>query len=156
MKRFWFLFLMPLITAPMTCVEAVCHWDDRELGQQRIEEARQQVRETGEWTTPSWWRDDQDPLDGLLDFASRPWVSAVRGGDCEDAMLLARSILNAFETIRAYVEGPGGWHAILLWSTPDGWRIITNMVLLPCVAPTAEAVAYMLFGSDTEDMLLLD
>lgn len=150
MRRFWFLFLMPIWSNTLSCMEALPRLDDRDEGQRRIEEVREEVAESGTWPFIDWWRGRQDPLNGYLDFASRPWVSAARGsGDCEDATVLAMFILQRYETLRASVVSTFGRHSVLLWRTVDGWRVISNMILLPWVALSPWAVADMIFGSDT-------
>lgn len=152
MRRFWFLFVLPIWSNTLSCVEALPHLQDMDEGRARIAEVRAEVDETGTWPFVEWWTDKED---SFLDFASRPWVSAARGsGDCEDAMVLARVILQSYETLRVYVETSRGWHAALLWHTPAGWVVISNMVLLPWIAATAAGVAAMIFGSDTLDMII--
>lgn len=155
MRRFWFLVLLPVWSDSLGCLEALPRLDDRDEGHARITEVRAEIDETGAWPCVEWWTDKQDPAGGLLDFASQPWLSAARGsGDCDDAMVLAEEILYGYETLRAYVETARGWHAVLLWHAEEGWRVISNMVLLPWIALTPEAVADMIFGSDTLDVII--
>jgi len=155
MQRFWFLVILPLWNGSAGCLEASMHLDDRDEGVRRIEETRVEIAETGAWPHIEWWTDEADPLGGWFDFTSIPWVSAARGsGDCDDAMALAEAILRGYETLRVFVESSRGWHAALLWHTPGGWVVISNMVLLPWIADTAEEVAYMIFGSDTQDVFI--
>lgn len=152
MRRFWFLVLLPIWSDSLGCLEALPRLDDRNEGQQRIAEVRAEVAGAGTWPVVEWWTDKED---GFLDFASKPWVSAARGsGDCDDAMVLAREILRGYETLRAYVETAQSWHAVLLWHAEEGWRVISNMVLLPWIALTPDAVADMIFGSDTLDVFI--
>ena len=69
------------------------------------------------------WR--SDPLRGLLDFASRPWVSIARGrGDCDDMMLIAEFALEGRydEGHRAFVyDAAGSGHALYVLRKGDRW-----------------------------------
>ncbi len=141
MKRFWFLFLWPVFSDSIGCVESLQYLPERDFGEQRIQEVRQEVEDAG-WPYVDWWSDKKD---GFLDFASEAWVSAAHGhGDCDEAMVLAEEILRAYETIRAFTEN----HVVLLWQTPGGWMMISNMVLLPWIAPTPQELMELVFGSD--------
>ncbi len=74
------------------------------------------------------WR--SDPLRGLLDFASRPWVSVSRGrGDCDDMMLIAEFALEGRydEGRRCFVYDEGGrGHALYVVRKEDRWYAATN------------------------------
>jgi hypothetical protein len=74
------------------------------------------------------WR--PDPLHGLLDFASKPWVSVAKGyGDCDDMMLIAELALK-----RRYDEGhrcftytsDGGGHATYIVRAGALWYVMSN------------------------------
>jgi hypothetical protein len=151
MRRVWFLVLLPIWNFSAGCVEACLHWDDRDEGYQRIAEVRAEIEETCAWPVIEWWTDKGD----TIGFESYPWVTAARGyGDCEDAMALAEEILEGYVTCRAYIKHPGGWHAVLLWQTSDGWSVITNMVHMPRYYETAREAAFSLYGDATEDIIL--
>ena len=152
MKRLWFLIIFPAWSNGIGCLEALTRLDDRDAGTQRIADVREQVDEAGIWPHVEWWSDKED---GVLDFASKPWVSAASGhGDCDDAMVLAEKILEGYETLRAFVESANGWHAVLIWRIGDYYGVISNMVLFPWRAATPEAVVNMIFGSDTLDWVI--
>ena len=155
MRRFVILHLWPIWCYSAGCVEAGCHLDDRNEGEQRIVEVRAVVAETGEWPAITWWTPAPDPLGGSLDFGSLPWVSAARGGgDCEDAMLLAEEILRGQETRRVFISGEGRSHTMLLWKVGSYWYIITNMICYPSVYTDPEQAARWWYGDKTTSVII--
>lgn len=155
MDWLWLFFIWPLVSFSVGGCEALMHLDDLSEGRQRIADVRATVDATGEWPKVAWWSYREDPLGGLLDFASRPWVSAARGsGDCEDAMLLAEGILSGHDTRRAYVSRGGRGHSLLLWRNGSYWYIIDNMVCLPIAYDTPEEAGRDYYGDQTEVVII--
>ena len=74
------------------------------------------------------WR--KDPLRGLLDYSSTPWVSVARNaGDCDDMMLMAEHVLKSKydEGHRCYIYASDGRsHAIYLLRIDKTWFVMSN------------------------------
>lgn len=152
MRRFWLLHLWSAWSFSVGCVEAGCHIGDRSEGLARIRAVRAHVEDTGEWPAITWWT---PKADGGLDFASWPWVSAARGyGDCDDAMILAESILKGYDTRRAFVFAGERGHAMLLWKVGSYWYVVNNMVCTATLCTTPEEAARLYFGDATTDIII--
>jgi hypothetical protein len=78
------------------------------------------------------WRSDL--LRGLLDFASRPWVSVARGrGDCDDMMLVAECVLEPRydDGRRCFVyDETGSGHALYVVRQGNRWYAASNQRFL--------------------------
>jgi hypothetical protein len=89
------------------------------------------------------WR--RDPLGGLLDFASQPWVSVARArGDCDDMMLIAESVLKPRydEGRRCFVfDEDGRGHALYVVRQGDSWYAASNQSFLGPYGSAAGAAA---------------
>ncbi|MHC5054601.1 MAG: hypothetical protein ACYTKD_07780 [Planctomycetota bacterium] len=97
------------------------------------------------------WR--SDPLGGLLDFASRPWVSVARGrGDCDDMMVIAESVLKPRydEGRRCFVyDEDARGHALYVVRQGDSWYAASNQSFLGPYGSAAEA-AECFYGPRTK------
>lgn len=152
MRRFWCLYLWPIWSGTLGCVEAVGYVGRLDEGRERIREARAVVAETGEWPEIDWWTPEPE---GLLDYGSWPIVSATRGsGDCDDAMLLAETILVGQETCRAFVSSSTVDHIVLLWKVGSYWYIISNMTCYSTRHTTPEAAAWEIYKEDTTSIII--
>ena len=114
---------------------------DKDEGQRQLVEMREDIATAEEMI--SWYADvgfeyDKDPLDGLIDFMSEPWVTVQKkAGDCDDIAVLTECILRGKyeESGILIIERGSSGHAAFVyfqsqasitdtkWYMEEGWYI---------------------------------
>ena len=125
---------------------------NKDEGKRQLAEMREDITTAEEMITWYWsigFEYDEDPLWGLVDFMSKPWVTVQKNaGDCEDTAALTEYILRGrYEEsgIMLVKDGSSG-HAMFVYSECSYWWYIPNMHSTRGPYDTLEDVAESIFS----------
>ena len=125
---------------------------DKDEGQRQLVEMREDIETAEEMTSWYWnvgFQYEEDPLGGLIDFMSEPWVTVQKkAGDCDDTAVLTEYILRGRyeESGIMLIEEGGDGHAMFVYSLCSEWWYIPNMCEIRGPYDTLEDVARSVFS----------
>jgi hypothetical protein len=153
----WFRVVEPVWNFIVSNLEALRYIGRRSDAKQKLANLKGTIQRAEDM--PLWYdmvdfRWSSDPMGGLIDFHSKPWVSVVKNrGDCDDMAYLSRYLLRDLydrAILMTVWTAEGKGHAILIVhdeDVPDVWIVMSNQHMHKFT--TYEAAVRFFYGDQT-------